>query len=110
MGEDDPPPAMEGTAKLFVRVVATPANAAPALRVDAPEEPTKVRSRPAGAVRGRFRFVPSNAYSRSPAVNARAFALRREGPSRGTRDATTAFERVPSSARDPSTRGPTDPT
>jgi hypothetical protein len=47
MGEDDPPPAMEGTARLFVRVVATPASVAPAPRVDAPEEPTKVRSRPA---------------------------------------------------------------
>jgi len=41
MGEDDPPPAMEGTARLFVRVVATPASVAPAPRVDAPEEPTK---------------------------------------------------------------------
>jgi hypothetical protein len=48
MGEDDPPPAMEGTARLFVRVVATPASIAPEdPRVDAPEEPTKVRSRPA---------------------------------------------------------------
>ena len=52
MGEDDPPPAMEGTAKLFVRVVAMPASAAPALRVDAPEEPTKVRAHPARAHRG----------------------------------------------------------
>ena len=53
MGEDDPPPAMEGTARLFVRVVATPASVAPEdPRVDAPEEPTKVRAHPARAHRG----------------------------------------------------------
>jgi hypothetical protein len=61
MGEDDPPPAMEGTARLFVRVVATPASVAPEdPRVDAPEEPTKVRSRPAQRARPRtisFRAV-----------------------------------------------------
>ena len=52
MGEDDPPPAMEGTAKLYVRVVATPASVASAPRVGAPEEPTKVRAHPARAHRG----------------------------------------------------------
>lgn len=83
MGEDDPPPAMEGTAKLFVRFVATPASVEPAPRVDAPEEPTKVRSRPARAVRGRFRFVPSNAsVPRGQRARVRA-------PSRGTVDDPT---------------------
>ena len=78
MGEDDPPPAMEGTARLFVRVVATPASVAPAPRVDAPEEPTKVRSRPALKAPSADDFVSCRQTRRSPAVNARAFALRRE--------------------------------